>query len=138
MLRSSPILTIDVDREFYLLGVFPLGAARNSGFSGGIHALRAGIAVYPGKTAGNIPAQDGATRKGSDLRVSIFLQICCLGVILLLLTPSYAWAYVDPGTGSYLFQLAAAGFLAGAYTLRRYWHALTTTMRSLFDRKSSR
>ena len=94
--------------------------------------------MYPGKTAGNLPAQDDATRKGSDLRASIFLQICCLGIVLLLLTPSYAWAYVDPGTGSYLFQLAAAGFLAGAYTIRRYWHALTTTMRSLFDRKSSR
>ena len=72
------------------------------------------------------------------MKVSIALQICCLGVGLLLLTPSYAWAYVDPGTGSYLFQLAAAGFLAGAYTLRRSWHALTTTLRSLFDRKSSR
>jgi hypothetical protein len=36
-------------------------------------------------------------------------------------TPADAWAYVDPGTGSYLFQLAAAGFLAGMFTLRRYW-----------------
>lgn len=47
-----------------------------------------------------------------------------IAVGLLLTTPADAWAYVDPGTGSYLFQLAAAGFLAGMFTLRRYWDAV--------------
>ena len=47
--------------------------------------------------------------------------------LAVLLTPSYAWAYVDPGTGSYLFQLAAAGLLAGVYTMRGYWRALVDT-----------
>ena len=42
--------------------------------------------------------------------------------LMLLLSPSDAWAYIDPGTGSYLFQLVIAGGLAGMYTLRRYWH----------------
>ena len=37
-------------------------------------------------------------------------------------TASYAWAYIDPGTGSYLFQLMAAGLLAGVYTMRGYWY----------------
>jgi hypothetical protein len=41
---------------------------------------------------------------------------------ILLLSPSDAWAYIDPGTGSYLFQLVIAGGLASIYTLRRYWH----------------
>jgi hypothetical protein len=44
-------------------------------------------------------------------------------------TPSEAWAYVDPGTGSYLFQLAAAGLLAGMYTMRRYWTVFTGALR---------
>lgn len=52
-----------------------------------------------------------------------------LAVAMVCVTPSYAWAYVDPGTGSYLFQLAAAGLLAGMYTLRRYWFALTGVLR---------
>ncbi len=47
-----------------------------------------------------------------------------LAVGLVMTTPTDAWAYVDPGTGSYLFQLAAAGFLAGMFTLRRYWDAV--------------
>lgn len=47
-----------------------------------------------------------------------------LALGLIVTTPADAWAYVDPGTGSYLFQLAAAGFLAGMFTLRRYWDAV--------------
>jgi hypothetical protein len=44
-------------------------------------------------------------------------------------SPTEAAAYVDPGTGSYLFQLAAAGFLAGMFTIRRFWDALKTRFR---------
>jgi hypothetical protein len=49
----------------------------------------------------------------------VWLTGLALGALLV--TPTDAWAYVDPGTGSYLFQLAAAGFFAGMFTLRRCW-----------------
>ena len=49
------------------------------------------------------------------------LSIIGLGVAMLLISPENAWAYIDPGTGSYLFQLVVAGGLAAAYTLRMYW-----------------
>lgn len=52
-----------------------------------------------------------------------------LAVAILFVTPSDAWAYIDPGTGSYLFQIAVAGLLGAAYTLRRYWHALASMVR---------
>ena len=45
-------------------------------------------------------------------------------------TPAETSAYVDPGTGSYLFQLAAAGLLAGMFTVRRFWDALKSRFRS--------
>jgi hypothetical protein len=45
-------------------------------------------------------------------------------------TPAEALAYVDPGTGSYLFQLAAAGLLAGMFTIRRFWDALKSRFRN--------
>ena len=57
------------------------------------------------------------------------LKLTGLGVVVALAAPSEAQAYVDPGTGSYLFQVAIAGGLAGLYTLRRYWHAMTTAVR---------
>jgi hypothetical protein len=31
------------------------------------------------------------------------------------------FAYVDPGTGSYLLQIALAGLLGAGYALRHFW-----------------
>ncbi len=53
-----------------------------------------------------------------------------LALAFVAVTASDAWAYIDPGTGSYLFQVAAAGLFAGVYTLRRYWSLLTRSLRS--------
>jgi hypothetical protein len=63
--------------------------------------------------------------KGSAER--FWTALLVLGLVLT--TPGDAWAYVDPGTGSYLFQLAAAGFLAGMFTIRRYWDAVKARVR---------
>jgi hypothetical protein len=43
-------------------------------------------------------------------------------------------AYIDPGTGSYLFQLAIAGLLAALYTIKRYWHTIRDTVGPLIAR----
>ena len=52
-------------------------------------------------------------------------------ILILLLLPSPAWAYIDPGAGSYLYQILIASWLVGVYTLRRYWHQI----RSWFSRR---
>jgi hypothetical protein len=41
--------------------------------------------------------------------------------LLVLAFPLDAWAYLDVGTGSYLFQLAIAGFFAGLMTIKLYY-----------------
>lgn len=41
-----------------------------------------------------------------------------------LLFPREAAAYLDPGSGSYVLQLAVAGALAAAYMLKLYWRKL--------------
>jgi hypothetical protein len=40
-------------------------------------------------------------------------------------------AYIDPGTGSYLFQLAIGGALAGLYAVKRYWRRILDFLGSL-------
>jgi hypothetical protein len=35
------------------------------------------------------------------------------------------FAYIDPGTGSYVLQMALAGLLGAGYTLRRFWGNIT-------------
>jgi hypothetical protein len=42
----------------------------------------------------------------------------------LLGVPRDASAYLDPGTGSYLLQMALAGVFAAAFTLKMYWRKL--------------
>jgi hypothetical protein len=43
-----------------------------------------------------------------------------------------AEAYIDPGMGSYFFQLLVAGFFAGLYGLRLYWGRLRSLCAKIF------
>jgi hypothetical protein len=40
-------------------------------------------------------------------------------LLLLLVTPSKAYGYADPGTGSFIYQAAYAAFLGVSFYLRR-------------------
>lgn len=39
------------------------------------------------------------------------------------------FAYVDPGTGSYLLQVALAGLLGAGYALRHFWAGVKGLLR---------
>lgn len=43
------------------------------------------------------------------------------------------FAYLDPGTGSYLLQLALAGVLGASYAVKHFW----SRVKGLFTRGSS-
>ena len=53
-----------------------------------------------------------------------------LAGVLVLAFPVNAWAYLDPGTGSYLFQLAVAGLFAGLMTLKIYFERIKNWFRA--------
>lgn len=62
------------------------------------------------------------------MSMRLYALFICLLVVFAAATP--AWAYLDPGTGSYLFQLLI-GLLAGTLmTVKIYWHKI----RSFFTR----
>jgi hypothetical protein len=46
--------------------------------------------------------------------------------------PAPVFAYIDPGTGSYVLQMAIAGALGASYAVKHYWSKL----KSLFTRKA--
>lgn len=56
------------------------------------------------------------------MKISILLTLC--------LIPVTTYAYYDPGTGSYIFQLIVGGIMAGALTLKMYW----VKIKALIDR----
>ena len=77
----------------------------------------------PGTVDSSRPTADKTSMK---LRSLLELSIVALAIVVV--TPADAWAYLDPGTGSYLFQILIAGGLAAAYTFRGYWNALKTAV----------
>jgi hypothetical protein len=49
------------------------------------------------------------------------------------MTPPTVFAYLDPGTGSYLLQLALAGVLGASYAVKHFWGRI----KALFTRSAA-
>jgi hypothetical protein len=56
-------------------------------------------------------------------------------VLLGLLCTSRASAYIDPGTGSYVLQIVAAGILAGLLMVKVFWGNFKESLSRLFLRR---
>ena len=52
----------------------------------------------------------------------------------LCLSSGTACAYIDPGTGSYLFQMAMASALAAAFVLKAFWGRIKAACKGFFLR----
>lgn len=59
-------------------------------------------------------------------------------LLLLVVAERPAEAYVDPGSASYIFQLAMGALLGGLFVLRTYWSRLVTAIRSVVSRDAAR
>lgn len=60
---------------------------------------------------------------------SLFVVAVLVAALGMAAAPAYA--YLDPGTGSYVFQMAVAALVSAGFVVRAYWHRL----RSLFGRR---
>ena len=61
-----------------------------------------------------------------------------LGIFWLILAVAVAQpahAYLDPGTGSYVLQVAMAGILGAAFAVKTYWLNLKAFVAGMFRRK---
>lgn len=52
-----------------------------------------------------------------------------------LLFPVFAYGYIDPGTGSYVFQIVIAAFVAFSFAVKVYWHKIKKFSGRLFRNK---
>ena len=64
-------------------------------------------------------------------RITIVLVAC---TILFLFFPKEAASYLDPGTGSYVFQLLLAGLFGALFTIKLFWHRIKSFFRAIFSR----
>ena len=66
---------------------------------------------------------------------SRLFSICFALVVFSLIFPLSAWAYLDPGTGSYVFQLLIAGLAASIFAIKIYWRKLGAFFTNSFSKK---
>ena len=60
--------------------------------------------------------------------------ISSIFVLFALALPAHA--YLDPGTGSYIFQIIIGFAAGGAYLIKTFWRQITDFFKKLFTRKS--
>jgi len=63
------------------------------------------------------------------------LKFAALVTSGVLLFPRHAYGYIDPGTGSYVFQIIIAAFVAVSFAVKIFWHKIKGFFSRLFSRK---
>ena len=66
-----------------------------------------------------------------------FFKYLVLTLFVLSLFPSVAFAYLDPGTGSYLFQVLVGAFLGSLFAIKIFWRNIRTFITNRFNRSAS-
>ena len=65
-------------------------------------------------------------------RLKALILISVSGSLLLLAFAQEAYAYLDPGSGSYMLQLIIGGLLGGLFAVKMYWGKIRTFIKGLF------
>ena len=68
---------------------------------------------------------------------SRLIQICVLLLFVAMLFPSGAHAYLDPGAGSYVFQLLLASLMGLLFVIGVYWKRVKGFFRRLLSREDA-
>jgi hypothetical protein len=66
-----------------------------------------------------IQALHGARRKHDAVLIVAGILICLCAI-----APTEAWAYLDPGTGTFALQGLIAGVAGGVISIRTYWRRI--------------
>ena len=66
------------------------------------------------------------------------LTICFFVMLFYLAFPPFAYAYLDPGTGSYILQLLVAGLVGGAFVINMFRTRIHAFFKKLFSRGETR
>ena len=65
---------------------------------------------------------------------AILLFLLAYGILM----PKAAFAYLDPGTGSFLLQMLIAGFFGFLVTIKSWWGFVAGYFAGLFARKPAK
>jgi len=76
-------------------------------------------------------------RKNAMKELKLLIHMVMLIQVFQLIMTSSAWAYIDPGTGSYLFQMLMAGLLGSMFALKMMWRNIRVYFSKFFTQSDS-
>ena len=62
------------------------------------------------------------------------MQIIALIILFILFFEDKAFAYLDPGSGSYLFQIFLAVILSSLFAIKLFWRNILNFFKGLFKK----
>lgn len=66
--------------------------------------------------------------------LKFFMRLFVLLILLSLIFPKQAHAYIDPGTGSIIIQFLIGVVVGGAALVKIFWHKISANIKRLFKR----
>lgn len=66
-------------------------------------------------------------------RVKQLIKLGLLLCLLFVLFPVNAYAYIDPGSGSYVVQMVIAILIGWLFTLKRFWQGIAAYLHKVFS-----
>lgn len=63
------------------------------------------------------------------------INILIVFFVICLVFPQKSYAYLDPGTGSYFFQIFIAILIGGLFSIKVFWHKIKSVFMYLFSRR---
>lgn len=73
---------------------------------------------------------------GKVKRPNVSLVILVTAIILTF--PKRTYAYLDPGSGSYIIQMFAATLFASLYLVKKFWSNIKVFITGLFNNKTAK
>lgn len=65
-----------------------------------------------------------------------YSYLILFAILLYVLFPTHAYAYLDPGSGSYIFQLIIAAVVGFGFLLKVYWRKVKSFVTGMFSDQS--
>jgi hypothetical protein len=69
-------------------------------------------------------------------RTPMLASTVLLGLAVLLAVPTNAHAYLDPGSGSYILQVALAMLVGSAFAVKSFWRQIAAFVSTKIFRKA--
>lgn len=69
---------------------------------------------------------------------TVIKHVTFFTILFLLVFPKRVDAYLDPGTGSYLLQIAVAALFGGLFFIKTFWSRIKHFIQNLFNRKENK